>query len=66
MDNRLTEIEIKMAHMEQSLNELSDVLYRQQALLDRLERGYQHLRQRVENSEEPGESDSADEKPPLY
>jgi SlyX protein len=66
MDNRLTEIEIKMAHMEQSLNELSDVLYRQQALLDRLERGYQHLRQRVENSAEPGEAESADEKPPHY
>ncbi|NOR19569.1 MAG: hypothetical protein GQ538_05720, partial [Xanthomonadales bacterium] len=40
MQDRLTEIEIKIAHMEQSLSDLSDVLYRQQSLLDQLERSF--------------------------
>ena len=67
MDDRLTEIEIKLAHIEQSLNELSDVMYRQQGLIERLEQGYDHLRQRM-----PTEGDDAsganptDEKPPHY
>ena len=67
MDNRLTEIEIKLAHIEQSLNELSDVMYQQQGLIERLERGYDQLRQRIQTDGE-GSSDTnpADEKPPHY
>jgi len=67
MDNRLTEIEIKLAHVEQSLNELSDVMYRQQGLIEQLERGYDQLRQRIQTDGEGGSgSNPADEKPPHY
>lgn len=69
MDDRLTEIEIKLAHIEQSLNELSDVMYRQQGLIEQLERGYDHLRQRIQTEGE-GEGSAgtspADDKPPHY
>ena len=67
MQDRLTEIEIKIAHMEQSLGELSDVLYRQQSLLDRLELRFNELRQRVSVTADGREnSDPTDEKPPHY
>jgi SlyX protein len=67
MDDRLTEIEIKLAHIEQSLNELSDVMYRQQGLIERLEQGYDHLRQRIQTEGEDGtETSPADDKPPHY
>ncbi len=67
MQDRLTEIEIKIAHMEQSLGELSDVLYRQQSLLDRLEHRFDELRQQMEASAgSPEDNNPADEKPPHY
>ena len=67
MQDRLTEIEIKIAHMEQSLNELSDVLYQQQSLIERLERSFDELRQGIEATSDNGEHNNpADEKPPHY
>lgn len=67
MQDRLTEIEIKVAHIEQSLNELSDVLYRQQELITRLEQMCEHLQQRIQASGEGVESTNlADDKPPHY
>jgi SlyX protein len=67
MQERLTEIEIKIAHMEQSLGELSDVLYQQQSLIDRLELRFNELRQRMAaTAEAPENTDPSDEKPPHY
>jgi len=65
-DERLTEIEIKLAHAEQAINEMSDVLYAQQALLEKLDRGLTALRQRVSATESGSEGTSGDEKPPHY
>ena len=64
MSERLTEIEIKLAHVEQALHEMSDVIYAQQSAIDRLELAYEHLRQRVANSE--AGAAAGDEKPPHY
>ena len=67
MQDRLTEIEIKIAHMEHSLGELSDVLYRQQSLMDRLELRLNELTQRLATTgEAPENNDPAAEKPPHY
>jgi len=67
MQDRLTEIEIKIAHMEQSLSDLSDVLYQQQSLLDRLERRFDELKQGIEAAtDDRGDNNPADEKPPHY
>jgi len=67
MQDRLTEIEIKIAHMEQSLSELSDVLYRQQSLLDRLERRFDELKLGIEAAaNDQGDNTPADDKPPHY
>lgn len=67
MQERLTEIEIKMAHMEQALTELSDVLYLQQGLMEKLEKRYEDLRHRVEANDGAGSGGGPeDEKPPHY
>jgi SlyX protein len=67
MQERITEIEIKLAHLEQAVNELSDVLYRQQNLLERLESGYENLRHRIISDDTATDSPNpADDKPPHY
>jgi len=67
MQERITEIEIKLAHLEQAVNELSDVLYRQQNLLERLESGYENLRHRMIPDDTATDGpNQADEKPPHY
>jgi len=67
MNDRTTEIEIKLAHLEQALNDMSDVLYAQQSDLDKLNRLNDALQQRLFSLE--GESEEAkgkNEKPPHY
>jgi SlyX protein len=67
MQERVTELEIKLAHNEQALNELSDVLYRQQQLIDRLEQRMEALQQRAEAGNVDGAGPNApDDKPPHY
>lgn len=67
MRDRLTDIEIKIAHMEQSLSELSDVLYRHQQLIDRLQQGLEKLTNNLALAED-GQTlaDPAADKPPHY
>ena len=67
MHDRLTDIEIKIAHMEQAVNELSDVLYHQQQLIERLETGLEKLAENLAaGGEGPTQTGVADEKPPHY
>ena len=66
MSDQSIEIEIKLAHLEQALNEMSDVVYAQQASIDALELKGEALRQRVILAESGGDADQADEKPPHY
>jgi uncharacterized coiled-coil protein SlyX len=67
MHDRLTNIEVKIAHMEQALAELSDVLYSQQQLLDRLANGMDRLTETAAlAADSPGNPDAATEKPPHY
>jgi SlyX protein len=67
MSDRLTEIEIKIAHVEDSITQLSDVLYEQRGLLDQLQQGLHQLREKVAvDGGGGGSTDSQDEKPPHY
>jgi SlyX protein len=68
MQDRLTEIEIKIAHVEHSMNELNDVLLRQQTYIDKLERGFEQLNERlqVEAGMQPDDSTPEADKPPHY
>ena len=67
MQDRLIEIEIKLAHVEQTVNELNDVIVKQQAYIDSLQRDVERLKERLQT--DGGVEDSAnpqDEKPPHY
>ena len=67
MPDRLETIEIKLAHLEQAVNELSDVVARQQKELDRALDRNQRLLEKIEAIEsEAGTSATAYEKPPHY
>ena len=67
MEERLTDIEVKLAHVEQAFNELSDVLYRQQQQVDRLELSLEALRQQLESNQDGASAGAPeDETPPPY
>jgi len=67
MQERLTEVEIRLAHIDQSVTELSDVIYAQQKLITGLEQTCEELRQRMQASSDGGSSQAPeDEKPPHY
>jgi len=67
MTDRLTDIEIKIAHIENSVGELSDVLYSQQQLLDRMAQRLDKLAESIVLAgDTTGNNDPAAEKPPHY
>jgi SlyX protein len=62
MEKRIIDLEIRYAHLEHQVSELSDVVYRQQQLIDRLKLEMIALKKRLDsNSEGPGQ-----ETPPHY
>ena len=67
MLERLDAIEEKVAHLERALNELSDVVARQQKELDQALQRNQRLLDKIAAIEsESGTSATAYEKPPHY
>jgi SlyX protein len=65
--NQLAAIEEKLAFLERAVNELSDVVARQQKELDRATDRHQRLLDKLSAMESDwGPSPTADEKPPHY
>lgn len=62
---RLETLEFKLAHLERAVQELSDVLYRQQQQLDRVLEVNRQLREQVEDLETRASPGSV-EIPPHY
>jgi SlyX protein len=66
-DERFIELETRLAHQDQALFELNEVVTRQQQAIDRLERLCAALAQRLENMGEALSAGApADERPPHY
>lgn len=66
-EQRIIEIETRLAYQEQTLNELNQVMTDQQAQLTRLERSAETLSARLQAmAESDGGSDQGDERPPHY
>lgn len=63
---RVEALEFKVAYLERSLQELSDVVYRQQQLLEAMDGRYQRLLDRVESAERGAEAPGGFEVPPHY
>ncbi len=67
MNERLDSLEEKLAHLERAMNELSDVVARQQKELDRATDRHQRLLDKLSALESDwGPSATAEEKPPHY
>lgn len=64
-DNRIIDIETRLAHQDDTLQELNDAMSSQQAQIMELERLCKSLIDRVRSLSE-GDIDSGDEKPPHY
>jgi uncharacterized coiled-coil protein SlyX len=67
-EERLTGVESSMAFLEKTVQDLSDVVCRQQEAIDRLEAQLRVLSERLERVESPEaeESEPETEKPPHY
>jgi uncharacterized coiled-coil protein SlyX len=63
---RIEAVEFKLAHLERAVQELSDVLYRQQQQLDAVLALHQRLRQQVEEIDDRSADASPVEIPPHY
>ncbi len=66
MNERVEALEFKVAHLERALQELSDVLYRQQREIDALTDRNQQLREQVQQLEDRGAEPGGVEIPPHY
>ena len=66
-EDRLVDIETKLAFQEDTLQQLNDVVCQQQKQLDQLQVLCEHLLARVKDMQESGNRTSGtDEKPPHY
>lgn len=66
-NDRLQQLELKLAYLERGNQELSDVVYRQQQDLDALKTRLNRLADQLRAMTEEGtEHSAADEKPPHY
>jgi len=66
MIERIEALEFKLAHVERALQELSDVLYRQQREIDALTDRNQRLLVQVQQLEDRGAEPGGSEIPPHY
>jgi SlyX protein len=65
-EERLTDIEVKLAHQEHALDEVSQVLIDQQAQLSRLEQVCRSLTERLRSISEGVPAGERDDEPPHY
>ena len=63
---RLETLEIKVSHLERAIQELSDVVYRQQQALDGALEMNRHIREQLEDLETRSSDPTAVEIPPHY
>lgn len=62
----LEELEMRMAYIDDTLNQLSDTVYAQARALDRLAQRCQQLESRIEAIADGGDAGATDETPPHY
>ncbi|MAR91734.1 MAG: SlyX family protein [Pseudomonadota bacterium] len=66
MENRIIDIETRLAFQDDTINQLSDVIYRQQQQIDQLDKTVQLLVDRLQDLLRNGPEKVLDEKPPHY
>lgn len=66
MQERIVELEIKLAYQEKTLNELSDVVLDQQRHIERVEKQLDALKRQITAGAQPDAAPPADDPPPHY
>lgn len=66
METKLVDIETRMAFQDDTIQQLSDVIYRQQQQIDKLERTVQMLVDKIQDLMQDLPGKVVDEKPPHY
>lgn len=66
MQERLTELEIRSAHQEQSLEALNHIIIDQQRRIERLEAQIEHLAERLRALNSSGIAAPSEESPPPH
>lgn len=66
MQEKIIDIETRMAFQDDTIQELSDVIYRQQKQIDQLEKSVQLLLDKVQDLTHSQPGAIIDEKPPHY
>lgn len=61
MENRMVNLEVRYTHLERQVDELSQVVFEQRKLIDRMTRELKALQVRLGGDDEP-----ANEPPPHY
>ena len=68
-EEKIVELQTKLAYQEEALNKLSDEFYQQQKQIQTLEVQQRALLEKIrdlQNTKEPGITNIVDEKPPHY
>ena len=66
VDQRFEELEVKVAYQEDTIQQLNEVIIRQQNEIDRLKTWYQEFNMRLEGLTESLQTKPEDELPPHY
>jgi SlyX protein len=66
METRLTDLESRYMHQERTIQELNEAVYRQEQIIDRLEREVRELREQLTVMLPSLNRSSADEEPPPH
>jgi len=66
MENRITDLEIRITHQERTLEELNDIICRQELVVERLEREVHQLREQLKTLQPSLLLSPEEEEPPPH
>ncbi len=66
MENRITDLEIRLTHQEAALEEMNDVLLTQHTLIGKLQDDITRLRRQLQDNNTDGVTEQVNEPPPPH